>query len=469
VLYAFPVIGQTDPKNSCRVEDGKVYFRIDLNWTKEQRKELTRLFDLDTVVLAGVFEGRKEVTVKGSSWQVVKLNDHLVEISKILKAMPVKPASANDIIMMDDRWLIVAGAAERTSVTYGINRFTRVSVFRYSKGIARFFLPGHADAKQVYLSGSFNAWSTTRLPMVPGDSGWTISLNLLPGKYSYKYIIDGKWTPDPFNRLKEDDTYGSHNSVFYCYNYTFRLGGYPKAHSVILAGSFNDWNKKEMKMIPVAGGWAISLYLREGTHSYKFIVDDSWITDPGNKLKRPDGSGNFNSVVGLGDSLLFRLNGYPSAKKVILAGNFNGWNEAELEMEKTSRGWQLWYVLGPGNYEYKYIVDGKWITDPANPNSTGAGVYQNSFLSYKPNHVFTLDKYPEAKQVIVTGSFNGWDKNNFKMVRKEGKWTFPLYLVPGKYTYKFIVDEKEWILDPANELWETNEYGTGNSVLWVGP
>jgi hypothetical protein len=54
------------------------------------------------------------------------------------------------------------------------------------------------------------------------------------------------------------------------------------------------------------------------------------------------------------------------------------------------------------------------------------------------------------------------------MVIKDGKWTLPVYLAPGKYTYKFIVDN-HWITDPGNPLWEDNEYGTNNSVLWITP
>jgi len=54
------------------------------------------------------------------------------------------------------------------------------------------------------------------------------------------------------------------------------------------------------------------------------------------------------------------------------------------------------------------------------------------------------------------------------MVKEGGKWILPIYLQQGKYTYKFIVDGK-WILDPANKLYEGNEYGTDNSVLWVEP
>jgi hypothetical protein len=450
------------------VENGKIFFKIDLRWTHDQKKELTRLFDLDSVVIAGVFAGKTDITVKNVHWQIVKLDDHQVELSKMIETMPVRPADENDVFMVDDRWLKAAGEAERVSVDYGVNRFTRVSVFRYRDGIGRFFLPGHKDYKRVFLSGSFNSWSTSKTPMQRCDSGWVADLKLRPGKYSYKYILDGQWTEDPFNKLREKDTYNGNNSVVYCYNRIFRLRGYPAAHQVILAGSFNNWHEKELKMLHISGSWLLPMYLREGTHAYKFIVDKNWITDPENKLKRPDGGGNFNSVIGIGDSILFRLNGFPNAKNVILTGNFNAWNTGELFMEKVTGGWQIYYVLGPGNYEYKFIVDGKWITDPANPNTTGSGETQNSFLALKSNYIFKLVQYPEAKQVTVAGSFNDWNQDNFIMLKKDGKWIFPIYLKPGKYTYKFIVDGK-WIRDPGNELWENNEYGTGNSVLWIEP
>ena len=54
------------------------------------------------------------------------------------------------------------------------------------------------------------------------------------------------------------------------------------------------------------------------------------------------------------------------------------------------------------------------------------------------------------------------------MKKENGKWIFPIFLKPGKYTYKFIVDGT-WILDPENKLFEQNEYNTNNSVLWIEP
>jgi hypothetical protein len=459
---------QFDPSTICRVENGRMYFSIDLRWNDKQKKELTKLFDLDSTLLAGVFSGETEITQKDAKWKVVKLNNHMVELSKVIKDMAVKPSVANDVFMVDDRWLQTAGESERESVDFGVNRFTLYSVFHYRDGLARFYLPGHKNAKSVFISGSFNNWSTQQIPLQASDSGWVVTLKLRPGKYSYKYILDGRWIQDPYNKLTEEDTYGGYNSVVYCYNYLFRLTGYPKAKKVILTGSFNNWNEKELRMIRINGSWLMPMYLRQGTHAYKYIVDDIWVTDPTNKLTRPDGSGHFNSVIGLGDSILFRLKGFPNAKNVVLAGNFNAWNPGELFMEKKQNGWQLYYVLGPGNYEYKFIVDGKWITDPANPNTTGEGETMNSFLALKSNYTFKLDKYPNAKTVCLAGSFNDWNPTNFAMVKKDGKWSFPIYLKPGKYTYKFVVDGN-WIRDPGNELWENNEYGTGNSIIWIEP
>ncbi len=53
-----------------------------------------------------------------------------------------------------------------------------------------------------------------------------------------------------------------------------------------------------------------------------------------------------------------------------------------------------------------------------------------------------------------------------RMVKVDGVWSFPLYLKPGKYTYKFIVDG-EWMIDPANGLYEMGNAGADDSILWI--
>jgi 1,4-alpha-glucan branching enzyme len=349
---------------------------------------------------------------------------------------------------------------------YGVNSFSKKNVFSYQEDLACFVLPAHGSAKSVFLSGSFNQWSTMQLPMLKTDTGWTACIVLPPGKHLYKYIVDGRWVPDPNNKLKENDGHRGHNSVVFCYNHTFKLQGYKDARRVNVAGSFNDWNRRELQMKKTAVGWMLPIYLREGTHTYKYIVDGNWITDPANPVTRWDGAGNLNAVVGIGDTMIFKLRRYENAERVVLSGSFNNWNTAELLMEKSGDEWRLPYVLAAGNYAYKFIVDGRWITDPMNPFSTGTGDFINSFLAFKPNHLFELATFADASEVIVTGSFNDWSHNDYRMVFRDGEWVFPIYLNPGRHSYKFIVDG-EWILDPTNPLWEENEFGSGNSVLWV--
>jgi len=467
LLFSVAARAQYDPKKICKVEDGNLVFQLDQHWSDSQKSEISRLFDLDSLLLIKVFEGLPIVFVDSITWNVKVIKPGLVEISKMIEPY-VKKNNRVDFRMIDNSWINLPVPGIEETAVYGKNSFTLVNAFSYNDGNACFFLPGYPDARSVYISGSMNNWSTMQSPMQRTDTGWLFCSKLLPGRYSYKYIIDGKWTPDPGNKLKENDTYGSHNSIVFCYNHVFKLKGYTDAKTVVVCGSFNNWNEKELKMTRTPEGWELPVFLREGTHAYKFKVDKQWFTDPANPVIRPDGRGNENSFMAIGDTLVFRLNGFTTAKNVMLAGSFNGWNPGELAMQKDSLGWYLSYVLAKGNYEYKFIADGKWMIDPSNPYSTGGGDMENSFLTFQPNHIFELDTFPNARQVIITGSFNSWSTENYRMKKKDGKWIFPIRLNAGKHTYKFIVDGT-WMLDPANELWEENEYGTHNSVLWMGP
>ncbi len=57
----------------------------------------------------------------------------------------------------------------------------------------------------------------------------------------------------------------------------------------------------------------------------------------------------------------------PGASCVRLAGDFNGWNPAAGEMNISGDVWRTVVSLAPGRYKYRYVVDGQWQPDPANP------------------------------------------------------------------------------------------------------
>ncbi len=75
---------------------------------------------------------------------------------------------------------------------------------------------------------------------------------------------------------------------------------------------------------------------------------------------------------------------------------------------------------------------------------------------------------PRASEVSIIGSFNNWEAGATPM-RKEGKgaWTVTLHLRAGKYPYKFLVDRKQKIADPANASVEPDGFGGSNSILEV--
>ena len=56
----------------------------------------------------------------------------------------------------------------------------------------------------------------------------------------------------------------------------------------------------------------------------------------------------------------------PGAKAVSLCGEFNGWSPTAMPMKSREDGrWEATLALTPGHYEYKFLVDGEWIPDPA--------------------------------------------------------------------------------------------------------
>ena len=54
------------------------------------------------------------------------------------------------------------------------------------------------------------------------------------------------------------------------------------------------------------------------------------------------------------------------ARKVFIAGTFNDWQPSATPMISQGGGrWAQELTLAPGHYEYRFVVDGEWINDPA--------------------------------------------------------------------------------------------------------
>ncbi len=185
----------------------------------------------------------------------------------------------------------------------------------------------------VAVAGEFNAWNTSADPLTKqADGSWKLVKKLSPGRYAYKFVIDGgTWKEDPAAKETIDDGFGGKNAVMV-------VGGAPgasagaavgavvtpaasapagkgrapvviadgvlfvfagAASSVHLAGEFNAWSTSADPLAKQADGtWTITKKLAAGTYSYKFVIDGStWKTDEANLEGKDDGFGGKNSIV----------------------------------------------------------------------------------------------------------------------------------------------------------------------------
>jgi 1,4-alpha-glucan branching enzyme len=60
----------------------------------------------------------------------------------------------------------------------------------------------------------------------------------------------------------------------------------------------------------------------------------------------------------------------PGAGSVSVAGSFNHWDPSRTPMRGQGDHWTVALELPRGRYEYKFFVDGAWLTDPNATEST---------------------------------------------------------------------------------------------------
>jgi len=76
---------------------------------------------------------------------------------------------------------------------------------------------------------------------------------------------------------------------------------------------------------------------------------------------------------------------------------------------------------------------------------------------------------PKAKQVSLVGDFNDWsvDQNPLSDPDENGIWTISIPLDPGRYQYKFLVDGKQWVVEPDAQAYQPDGFGAQNALLVI--
>lgn len=86
---------------------------------------------------------------------------------------------------------VVAPRTDRSSVRFGVNQTVRGVVF----------CQPHAIGRELFVTGDFNGWSPTRDRMFYDErtKAWLTTINIPPGRYLYRIIIDGQTQTDAYN------------------------------------------------------------------------------------------------------------------------------------------------------------------------------------------------------------------------------------------------------------------------------
>ncbi len=70
------------------------------------------------------------------------------------------------------------------------------------------------EATSVQLVGNFTHWKEAPINLHKGGDGiWRTSIDLEPGTYHYRFLVDGDWRDDPECTLRVPNPFGSQDSV----------------------------------------------------------------------------------------------------------------------------------------------------------------------------------------------------------------------------------------------------------------
>ncbi|MGZ3925198.1 MAG: hypothetical protein ACXVBJ_15610, partial [Flavisolibacter sp.] len=253
------------------IKNGRMYIQMEKSLSTSAIDSFIKENELEDLDIKSFVKTNTTDSLEKLGWKVEVNNSSFFIISKAFEPFTDIGNTVKRMMLSDfpnPQFL-----ATDNGISFGINKFRNKNPCAVEDSVVTFFLRNNKTAKKVMLSGSFNDWNPNALSMNATDSGWIAFVKLRPGKYWYKFIVDGNWTIDNDNQLKENDGQGNINSVYFRPNAVVSLNGFTNAKKVFLSGSFNNWKPNELLMNKMATGWQLPLYLAEGTHTYKFVVD----------------------------------------------------------------------------------------------------------------------------------------------------------------------------------------------------
>lgn len=107
---------------------------------------------------------------------------------------------------------IIVGSQEKTQAADKVADLVNREINRFIEADFKFYAP---EAKEVYVAGDFNQWNPNENSRFEQerDGLWRKSVKLRPGRYRYRFVVDGKWQEDPSNPVWEINHFGEPDSL----------------------------------------------------------------------------------------------------------------------------------------------------------------------------------------------------------------------------------------------------------------
>ena len=70
-------------------------------------------------------------------------------------------------------------------------------------------LSDYINARFVTVAGSLNSWNNAIQPLHWLNGAWETTIQVAPGTYRYKLVVDGVWLSDPKNPNMNKDSFDS--------------------------------------------------------------------------------------------------------------------------------------------------------------------------------------------------------------------------------------------------------------------
>lgn len=385
---------------------------------------------------------KEETTEEVSSEEVVESTTEERDEEATITEEAVTEETVTEETVTEEETLTIEG--EQVALFANIGNVTKTCPTIGENGKVTFhYYPSEGEeVTSAYVKGSWVGDWSKYFYMDEDEAGvWSVTADLsLEDSYEYGIVVNDNWVGDPTNprdggnsQILRNPSFNSDGSVTIFY--------YPQGdEDVNLLYKLSDeteYTSVDMTTDAYHSALLSATVSAQGDYTYMFEVDGSKTADINCKeaafsiSKLPENDLSVKSPVVNGNVVTFNYYG-PTDKSVNLAGEMNGWSATATSFtyNKNTGFWTIEKELDPGKYEYKFVVNGNWITDPRNEAYSGG----NNVCYVSGMQGATLD-VEAGSEVTLPESLKVYDENGVATDVK------PVYTVEDQYKEVLKVEE----------------------------